>query len=269
MGKRNSSKTRICPAFQVIEQNPEPFFALLSEKFGSEFSSSAMITEIEFSGSKIGTGKEKGFDPNPKYLKWLLEHPNETEIERLLKRKHEKGNASSESDKKREQLVSPDKAKAESARVEGLSGIGVCEKSGKYSKKWFVLEGATTPDVFIHTDKFYLIIEGKRTEHRPERHTTWKRDRHQIVRHLEGLQLYVKQEKSTLPAYGIFIVEKADLENFNIYDTMEPFDKSLPHLNEKERRKIQRMFKGCLTWDEVRAAYEKCDEKIKYQDRID
>lgn len=255
MGNYNSGKTRIRPAFEVIEQNPKPFFALLSKKFGNEFSSTAIIKEIEFSGSKKGNGKEKGFNPNPEYLKWLLEHPEETEIKRELERKREKKERLSESDKKREQLVSSDEAEAKSALDEGLSGIGECEKSGRFCRKWFVLEGMTKPDVFIHTDKFYLIIEGKRTEHRPERHTTWKRDRHQIVRHLEGLRLYVEQEKTSLPAYGIFIVEEADLVNFCIYKTMEPFDKSLPHLPEKERDEIKNMFKGCLTWDEIRKAY--------------
>ena len=28
----NSSKTRVCPAFRVIKENPEPFFNLLHDK---------------------------------------------------------------------------------------------------------------------------------------------------------------------------------------------------------------------------------------------
>jgi len=145
---------------------------------------------------------------------------------------------------------------------EGLDGIKSCKSCERYGKRWFILEGATKPDVFIKTNKFYLVIEGKRTEGGPKIDTYWKRNRHQIVRHLEGLKQY---SSSSLPKYGIFIVRGRDADKFKIYDSITPFKESLPHDNELAIT-IKNMYKGVLTWGELYSAY--CGN-IKYIDYIE
>ena len=148
---------------------------------------------------------------------------------------------------------------------EGLAGIEDCERRGRYGKQWFVLEGATKPDVFIRTNKFYLIIEGKRTEGEPKTDTKWKQNRHQIVRHLEGLKYYAMHATPVLPAYGIFIVRGRDTKKFNIYNEIYPFIESLPH-DEKSAEKIKDMYKGFMTWGDLYSAYA---GKIRYIDHIE
>ena len=254
----DSSKTRVCPAFIAVQNNPMPFFRLLS-KLGID-TDGAVLKNILF--SIPGQQKEKSLNPNPDYLRWLLNHPDKTEIHhKLYGKKKASGSASM-----RLKLISANRQEQTEAIKAGLKEIDNCARRGQYPKRWFVLEGATKPDVFIETNKFCLIVEGKRTEGTPKIDTEWKRNRHQTVRHLEGLRHYVKQNKLCVPAYGIFIVREQDRMKFNaIYNSLAPFEESLPHAAAEEVIRIKEMYRGCLSWGDIHKAY---DGKIRYIDHI-
>lgn len=254
----DSSKTRVCPAFIAVRRDPKPFLGLLS-KLGID-TEGVELKAVNIVFSIPDKQKEKALNPNPEYLRWLLQHPEKTEIEHNLRRKRNL----QKSDKMRLKLICP--ACRTAMIEEGLKGIDDCKKKDHYGRYWFVLEGATKPDVFIETNKFCLIAEGKRTEGGPKKDTRWKRHRHQIVRHLEGLRNYVIRKKPSVPAYGIFIVRGRDKAKFEkIYDSIDPFIESLPHAKSEEVCEIKRMYKGCLSWGDI---YEAYDRKIAYVDHI-
>ena len=69
-GQYNSSKTRVCPAFRVIKENPEPFFNLLHDKLGLNIEGLDMgDVTIKFADPEKEK-KERPLNPNPMYLKW-------------------------------------------------------------------------------------------------------------------------------------------------------------------------------------------------------
>lgn len=275
-GRYNSSKTRVCPAFRVIAENPEPFFELLREHFGLNINVNELkILEIAYS-DPTHDKNEKPLNPNPLYLTWLLCHPGETNIGEL-KRKN-KGELS-RNEKKRLSLLCDGRC-----QDDGLKKIKRCENEGKYPKAWYILEGCTMPDVFIETNKFYMIIEGKRKEAGPKIGTTWYKKRHQMVRHLEGLVCYKhakrdrKEANANKPTYGIFIVDGRVARKYKLERYIEdgPFRESLPHLKDKKEMydEIKQSFLWCkhlpgyLTWRQIYDCYARQDgEKIKYLKR--
>ena len=249
----DSSRTRVCPAFEVIEKNPTPFFELFCEHFNLKIDPTELIIEeIRFADGI--SRKEKPLNPNPEYLKWMINHPDETLIERKLSNKSKL----SKTDRKRFGLLRG------ACVQEAVDGIESAAKKGAFGRDWYVLEGATKPDVYIKTNKFYLIVEGKRTEAGPEVGTLWNGHRHQMVRHLEDLYFHCLKEKQTLPAYGIFIVRKKDEEKFDLYKAKLPWVESLPHMEDVSQ--IQSLYLGCLTWGEIFLKYR---GEITYVERIE
>jgi len=155
----------------------------------------------------------------------------------------------------------------------GLQGVEVCSRNKVFGKKWYILEGATRPDVYIKTNQFYLIVEGKRTEGRPEWGTKWDSNRHQIVRHIEGLRVRREDEGSSLPIYGMFIAREKDRPAFDIYADAQPFIDSLPHIcdennairNRRYFDEIKDAYLGMISWGALYKAYQ---GMIKYYSHV-
>ena len=264
----NSSKTRVCPAFRVIKENPEPFFNLLHDKLGLRIDGLNMgkgDVTIEFADSENGE-KEYPLNPNPMYLKWLLYNPDQTLIGDKLKKKKARGEKLSDSDKMRLGLLKDSKL-----REEGLNKIHdvakeILEEEKYYGKDWFVLEGCSMPDVFIETNKFYMIVEGKRRETGPKIGTTWYKHRHQMVRHLEGLVCYkhakIHREgtKANKPTYGIFIVDGCIVRKYKLERYIEdaPFRESLPHLIDDEFMREFNVANSKEIYDEIKKSFLWC-----------
>lgn len=249
----DSSRTRVCPAFEVIEKHPAPFFELLCMRFNLKFNPEEItIEDICFSDGK--SRKEKPLNPNSEYLKWMLRHPEETLIRKKLANKSEL----SETESRRLGLL-----RGECVQ-EAIEGIDRATKKGTFGRDWYVFEGATKPDVYIKTNKFYLVVEGKRTESEPEIGTMWNGRRHQMVRHLEDLYLHGQKENAELPTYGIFMVRNKDGVKFDLYNEEGPWIESLPHM--KDVTPIRNSFLGWLSWGEV---YLKYRGEIVYVERIE
>jgi hypothetical protein len=221
--------------------------------------------------------KECPLNPNPMYLEWLLRNPDKTLIGDKLEKKKSRREKLSDSEKMRWKLLEEVKSGKTELRDEGLKKIYAIEKINLrkekyYGKEWFVMEGCTMPDVFIETNKFYMIVEGKRRESGPKIGTTWYKKRHQMVRHLEGLVCY-KHANANKPTYGVFIVDGSIAKKYKLerYIEEDPFLESLPHLKEGEEMydEIKQSFlwgkQTYLTWRQIYDCYAKQDgKKIKY-----
>ena len=276
-GQYNSSKTRVCPAFRVIKENPEPFFNLLHDKLGLNIEGLDMRNVTIRFADPENEKKECPLNPNPMYLEWLLRNPDKTLIVDKLEKKKSRREKLSDSEKMRWKLLEEVKSGKTELRDEGLKKIYAIEKINLrkekyYGKEWFVMEGCTMPDVFIETNKFYMIVEGKRGESGPKIGTTWYKKRHQMVRHLEGLVCY-KHANANKPTYGVFIVDGSIAKKYKLerYIEEDPFLESLPHLKEGEEMydEIKQSFlwgkQTYLTWRQIYDCYAKQDgKKIKY-----
>lgn len=260
----NSSKTRVAPAFSKIMKNPGPFFELLSHECNIDCSPSTKIRTIMFAGKSSKEPCEKQLPPRPEYLKELLMNFSQnTYLSKL------KGNTDATSLRR---LALANKKTCATELNKALELIDKLDL-GKSPNAWYVLEGSTKPDVFIETDTFILVVEGKRTEHGPEIGTTWDPKRHQMIRHIEGALQYASCHSANNPksVYAIYIVEESSLDkyNWNMYAAQDnkPYIDSLPHLYKKSPEKfseVKKAFKGTLTWQQLWSAYKDTDDPIRY-----
>lgn len=258
----NSSITRVCPAFTVIKDNPAPFFRLLRQEcdivcdpYGER------IREIRFAGKSKAEPTEKGLPPTKEYLLWLLDNLDSETIRKECAAKDKK------SSMERLKLIDENKGK------------GQTNLAKKFIKKlddhkpqngWFVFEGSSKPDVFIRTDNFLLVVEGKRTEAGPKIGTVWNPHRHQIIRHIENLRHFAQTKYKSLPCYGIFIVEESKVGQYDLdqYFHDKPYEESLRHLDGNFKG-IKDSYKGHLTWQQLWEVYRQEKHPIRYVKRIE
>ncbi len=124
---------------------------------------------------------------------------------------------------------------------------------------WYVLEGASRPDVYLESDQVLIVIEGKRTEPGPTTHTTWMPVRHQMLRHIDA----VWERRGGRPVYGFFIVEgdgagevpEAWINHAKLTVSPDVLEKSLPHRTNPERADTAKAFLGVTTWQAVCGAF--------------
>lgn len=126
------------------------------------------------------------------------------------------------------------------------------------SKAWYILEGPSYPDVFIKTADVILVVEGKRTEAKPTRKTSWMTTRDQLLRHIDCAW----EIRGGRRVYGMMIVEGNGGEDavqvpprwleWVADSRRNPVLKnSLPHRSENERHAIAAAVLGVTTWQRV------------------
>lgn len=137
-------------------------------------------------------------------------------------------------------------------------------------RAWYVLEGASYPDAYLATTEAVVVIEGKRTEPGPTRHTTWMPLRLQMLRHLDAA-LEVAGPRSL---WGFFMVEgSSDGSVPQVWldacaDTLEAdlVRESLPHRSDEERAMIAEAFLGVTTWQsacaELAVPFEELPDEV-------
>jgi predicted RNase H-like nuclease len=140
------------------------------------------------------------------------------------------------------------------ALADALAGID----SGAPERAWYVFEGPTQPDGYLETPEVVVVIEGKRTEHGPTRHTDWMSCRDQMLRHLDAALDCVGER----PLFGFYVVEGAgggdavDVPDHwarAVAETVSAavLEPSLPHRSSDERERIAGAFLGATTWQAV------------------
>lgn len=262
----DSSKTRVVPVFNALSKGNNAklreFLAFIAEhvtpitRCASKIQASALK---EYSTIKIHYGKrngktdgvtvepgEKRIAPRFEFLEWLI-----------LNAKTAKSEVG-----ERAKLFSRDKKTQDAARKEALSLLRKHWNKNHVPKSWYILEGDTSPDVYIETDQYILVIEAKRTEPTLTDKTKWMKQRNQMVRHLHPL---FADKSSHRPAYGLYIISRSAEEDpaFKIrkfpnhaaacekeYSDERTWLDSAPDLG-RTALNMRTMLLGYITWEEI------------------
>ena len=244
-GKRNSSQTRVYPAFTIIKNQIGDFIDWLNESRSCNIPTrdvdwDAMI--IHFA-DKQGKG-EIALPPSASLLKWMVD--NYDGKSNRLNTKCSK-RVSPQTALLREKMLNRDPLTIRKA----YDLI-----NGGHRKGWFALEGYTRPDVYIETNRFILVVEGKRTERKLTDYTTYFKDgRDQLIRHMDAA-LEIALGKSI---FGVVIYEEG--ADYPLVLSDSKLKQSLPHRDESERNRIKSGWLTPITWQELESRF-----KIHYPD---
>lgn len=187
--------------------------------------------------------KEKGLAPPVTLLAWLLDH--------FTRPKGDKYGSGEVGDMRR-LLAKRDPDAMAKARA-GLA-------RSRRGKAWYVLEGHTSPDVYLVTPDALIVVEGKRTEAGPTTSTTWMAGRHQMLRHIDAAW----EIRGDRAVYGMFIVEAMpgtdevpELWQQAAKDTRSDaaIHSSLPHRSLADREGIRQAMVGVTTWQRIVTAF--------------
>lgn len=256
MGEHDSSKTRVAPVFEELEdRDPDgrewlARLLALPERAGAAVArpvSPPIIGAIRF-GSKArrAAGRAGGatrdalheaeLRPALDLLRYMIQHAARLTPPASLGR--------SEHTRARRQALLDGDAEVAAEALEAL-------KNGAPRKQWYVLEGPTRPDVFLATDDAVIVIEGKRTERGATTTTTWLQGRDQMLRHLDAAW-EIRQGRRV---YGFLIVEGVDGRVPDDWAATcaqivapETLESSLPHRSPAEREALAASFLGATTW---------------------
>jgi len=285
----NSSNTRVEPAFDLIrrEQSWQKFFDLVRKKSQGGVSGCCtlpiwmgadMDVDVRYGAKDSESGGEMALAPQKDLLLWLVDNIGKSDDLNPVK---------ADAGKERCELSERNVKRIKEARdtiVQCAQAIEQSAKEGKYPRSWCVLEGATKPDVYIKTDNFILLIEGKRTEAGFTRHTTWMKRRDQMIRHMDSC--YPLEGSPRLPVFGLYIVSDENDPVFvsgkrrfpkwetriGWYHNLENWKRSLPHRTKggcsskiQVIEKMQRHFLGYITWNDLSSVFPdvKCDQRWK------
>ena len=188
--------------------------------------------------------KEKGLAPPVTLLSWLLDH--------FTKPKNGKYGSGVVGEKRR-LLAERDPGVIAEARA--------ALAQSRQGKAWYILEGRTSPDVYLVTPQALIVVEGKRTEAGPTTSTTWMAGRHQMLRHIDAAW----EIRGDRAVYGMFIVEALrgaeevpDLWRRAAEDTCSDaaIHSSLPHRSLAYQEGIRRAMVGVTTWQRIVSRFQ-------------
>lgn len=239
MGKHDSTKTRVQPAFDAIgcsAENWNRFFRLFPCGARVPTIQEGGVIEIRY-GSKSGKGHGEAVLPSSKdRLLWCVKNLKTTKLPGSLAK-------SDETNKKRAGL--------KDGRQEIIDEA--CRLLHKYKgrkRDWFVLEGSTHPDIYIETKNFIAVGEAKRKEPHLTTFTTWFKDRDQLIRHVDAL---IDQEKTVFS----FLITEKEYGELGNYEKLDYFEKSLPHRDIKAQKRAKESYLGRISWDDLTEAFPK------------
>lgn len=260
-GLYNSSHTRVYPLFlQLIARDPTgrswlpTFLDLIQENVPDSLplpQPIGLLLPDIVAKRRIGPGDlknhgiealylpacfEKLIPPSTRFLRWLIEHP-----ENLYWPKGGKAPFSHGAQNKREDLMGRHgkerQVSAQQAALTELEQKGAAFAHGK----WWSFEGSSHVDCYFETEHVVLLIEGKRTESLSNS-VNWYPGRNQLVRNLE-----VAKEIAGEKHFAVVVIAENEIGALS----QEVIDTSLPHFSPKERTDLMRHYLGCLTWKEV------------------
>ncbi len=245
MGKYDSSKTRVKPVFDCIFENQNRNASILKRLLSLP---QRKALKFDLNNFVVGELIEKHWGENeiklnaPKgLLLWLVKN--------LKMPPTGMPKASLATQQKRLGLIRNEDSIIQEA-------LKLILENPSITKKWFVLEGTTQPDVYLETENCIIVIEGKRTERKPTTSTQWMHVRHQMIRHIDA----VWDLKAAKRIFGFFVVEaeninslvlKKWLEYSELTTNDEILKKSLPHRSQQQREQIAESFLGVTTWQAI------------------
>ena len=248
----DSSKTRVAPVFEQLRAQSHDGSAWIHRLLALSCHGATRLTNPapqRISSPQFGTtfgwsDREVALAPPRSLLMWLVRHLE------MPARESDLGNGPTL--EKRKALANRDPKVV----AEALALLDSRSASERHPRAWYVLEGASSPDVFLETDQAIIVIEGKRTEPGPTTSTSFLPGRHQMLRHMDCAW----EIRRGRPVYGFFIVEEhADDHDWIDFAAATCSDAaiegSLPHRGVNERLAIRRGFLGFTTWRAVCAEF--------------
>lgn len=240
MGKYDSSMYRVTPMMKEIEADPNKLAQILALVGCKEAFSE--IKEICYGNN------EKLLPPSSEYLVKLVEY--------IASMKQHIGYI----DKEHKRLaLFFENENREKTKEEAITLIKQDKEKNIFkSKAWYVLEGETHPDVYIETDTFVIICEGKWTERKITTETEHLKTaegnyRSQMIRHIQGALNY-----SNKKIIALYLVD----ENCGYLDDVskEGFVKQMNNesiaLTKEEKNKYQSCFYGYLPWQQIESSLD-------------
>jgi hypothetical protein len=235
MGKFNSSLTRVKPLFDRIDsdcQELNKLFSLFNSKITPIMKNSSI--EIRYGENEIKIPASKSM------LIWMLK--NHKSLNNISN--HGSSSDKTETYKKRELLFSGDK------NILNVAINAIESFSELPDKKWYVLEGKTSPDIYIETHDSIYIGEAKRTEKYITTKTLWLNERDQLIRHVDSL---LDQPKKV---YSFYLLEKKNFkghyeEKMTCYTDKKYWQSNLKHRDNDAVERALNSFIGFLFWEDI------------------
>lgn len=252
MGKNNSSEIRVAPFGEKLVENHDMVNSLLHLvgcsriNFG-EFSNN----DIYFSGNNANIKKgEKALNPPKEHLKGIIDLIySDAGARDYFKEAVEKTHP-------KDEMVKENRLK-----------LAACDYNLEYvyqeienNNKWAILEGASKPDLFIESDRFILIVEGKLTEPHTTKSTTYLMKRNQMLRHIQGAIEYNKKNKQDKKIIAFYIVpdtfsEIKEIKNKDSFDEVINVE-SVKITDQEYKDLIKSCYYGCTTWEKIEKKFK-------------
>lgn len=250
MEKDDSTKTRVVPVFdRLLERDATGGFWLRQlMSLGSRASFATVPEELGPITNSLptwGRGLEEKLPPPMMLLEWLVQNVSSEAVTN--------SDSKDETRRRRQALADGDSETLN----EALYRLRQLQVGKPVGKGWFILEGNTSPDAFIETNTFILVVEGKHTESNLTSYTTWMKHRPQLIRHMDAAT-DVAQGRSVFglllvegnPDDPMFVPEKWTL---GLEQHIQPdrLAQSLPHRSLRRRQNIASSILGAATWQRV------------------
>ena len=253
MGKNNSSEIRVAPFGELLVNDHSNVNKLLHLVKCSRVNFGAFPnSSVFFAGNNANkeNSGEKALKPPQSHLKSIIDLIyNDEEARDYFKKAVERSNPKGA-------FVKENRLKMAECKY----CIEDIYKAIENNEKWAILEGDSQPDLFIESDKFILIIEGKLTEPHTTTKTTYLMSRNQMLRHIQGAIEYNRQNNQNKKIIAFYIVP----ETFSQIEEIKKGDKFVDILEKESVRisdqkyvdLITSSYYGYTTWEKVEKKFK-------------
>jgi len=237
-GVHDSSITRVAPVFTALDERGH-----LAASLDRLLSLPTRDGQAARDWGDPGELEEKAWWPMEKRL-----DPPRALLEYLVQALPQAGRSSTVPD--RDRLLAGD----QTALADALATL---REETVSPRAWYVFEGPTSVDAYIRTNRYLVLVEGKRTEPGPTTHTSWMDVRHQMLRNIDAawdsrgdrdiVAFFAVQGEDSEPT----TVPKAWHEAAEATVSEDALAGSLPHRSEDARREMADSFRGAVTWQGI------------------
>lgn len=236
MGKFDSTKYRVIPFVSYVKNNKERL-----NKFLSVFN-----IQIDTLPEKYYYGdNEFVIKPSKEHLIKLVEYISTKDCANLVTK-----------NPNRKELYFGTASEREKAKNLAIKQIDESyENLPLKSKKWYVFEEYTHPDIFIEGEDYIIVGESKWTEKEITIKTKNLKPkngeyRNQMIRHIQATLNYTDKK-----IYAFYIVDEIEGKGYLNELTRESFKKQISmetiKIAEEEKEKIYNCFCGYTTWQKI------------------
>jgi hypothetical protein len=248
MGERNSSLTRVQPVFEellALDPTGQRWLPRLCEMAATARPNAQrpssygtlVPAETPAKGARKGKVFERIVAPPTAFLRWLLEHPEQMQVNDP----QTFGAKGEDAQRWRRKLFSSEPALRNEAITEGLRQFGKAGAKGS-RRKWWAFEGFSHIDCCLITDDLVLFVEGKRTE-AVSPSTLWFKQRSQVWRNVEAAREFSGEKQ-----FAVMLAVEGDGEGrAALRDADSMLAGSYPHIPD-EAADLSRHLIGFVTW---------------------